>query len=67
MPKLPYNVEVDEEVELIIRLLIGALSFGGPVEPEKIEWPNNKITMTHYAERATFIRNGLKARGWTSP
>jgi hypothetical protein len=60
---------MDEEVELIARLLCTVTNSSPPVPIEQMEWPprGGRATLTRYVNRALYIRDELKARGWTSP
>lgn len=58
----------DEEVDLIARLLYAVTNGRPPHDPEAIDWSNVRwATIQGYLNRARFVRDELKKRGWTSP
>lgn len=58
----------DEEVELIARLFHAATSISPYQKIENIVWPpRDRNTLKRYLNRAKYVRDELKLRGWTSP
>ncbi len=62
------EIEQDEEIELIARLFHVATNTNPNLQIEEIPWPPHyNSTYKRYINRARYVRDELKARGWTSP